>query len=407
MNKIYEDEYMDLLRYLYDKLHSNCIEKHYADVYLMYLSDLKDRVRNNPIKEVYEIAINDLYVMLKEVDALDHSQPDNYHLINFKSKKEENLELDKFIADVSNNINKNDEINDTNKQVIIDRLNKYKQNIKRFKYSMAETRVKIIAYLLMIAVLLALPISAFFSIKKKNDAKALYSTKTVTYTSLLDKKYDDGFYKGFPIAKNTLIYNVNYQELNYVGDEGYIPKSDGNYGYDNCYYEIIEKTPWEKNDLEAFRTIRMCTIPVSKIGDLITLKDISKLFNIYGTVSKKEVILVNEIPKSDRNFYRDSDNEGKNIYEIKRYTQDLNNSVTILLDKDYTDLFMVLASELLIWLCIIEINQGPLIESVLMAIEDINNNKIITKEQYDKLDKLYNYYLSIYNPKNSKKRTKK
>ncbi len=407
MNKVYEDEYKDLLRYLYDKLHSNCIEKKYVDIYLMYLSDLEERVKNNPIKEVYEIAINDLYVMLNEVDALDHSQPDNYHLINFKNKEDENLELDKFVVDVSDNINKNDEINEINKKDIINKLYNYRENIKKLGYNIFEARIKMVAYLLMISVLLALPISTFFFIKKKNDYKTLYSTKSMTYTSLTDKNYGEGIYNGFPIAGNVFTYDNSYQEFNYVGDEGYIPKSDGYYGYDNCYYEIIEKTPWEKNGLEASRTIRMCTIPVSKIGDLITLKDIAKLFNIYGSISRKEIVLVNEIPRSDRDFYRNSLNEGKNIYEIKRYTQDLNNSVTILLDKDYTDLFMVLASELLIWLCIIEINQGPIIESVLMAIETIKNNKKITKEQYDKLDKLYNYYLSVYNPENSKKRTKK
>ena len=119
---------------------------------------------------------------------------------------------------------------------------------------------------------------------------------------------------------------------------------------------------------------------------------------------EKEIILKSEISRSDRKFYADEENENRNTYEVIRYDQYLNQPVTIAIPNDYRDLYIILFSEFLIWLCIVEGSHDLIIATIIKSIKHIKNTKELTNKQQAKLDALYNSYVSIFHPEEQKKK---
>lgn len=397
----YGDDFDGLLDIIKDKLYSINIDEEYASMCLQTLSDISAKVNESNSQEVYNWAIDSLYVILDELKQFEQTQDDYYAPITMKKDEKELIE---FIDSISNNIDgmvKEDRI--ANKQRIVNELKRLMADIKKHKNNIRLARLKVISSLLTLSLLISVPINAFMGIKKKTEYKTIYPTIETIYDTETSYEYDLEYYQGKPVVGNILSYSNEELEYYPVGENGYVLREDG---YHNCYYEIIERTPWTIIDREAVRKVRTCIIPVNELGNVIDLDNFDSMFITYNGTEEKEIILKNEVPRSDRKFYSEEENKDKNTYQVIKYDQNLNNPITVSVPNDYSDVYVIMMTELLIWISIVEMSHGLITESIIKSLKSISENKKITKEQKIKLDQLYKSYVKKYQKKKQKTKRK-
>lgn len=402
MGNNYEEEYLDLIKTIKFKLTNNYLQEDFAQIYLNYVSNVEDSIKENPSMDNYETAIARLKMIIREIKYFDHSVADNYLVIQDKEKNEKNeldeKELEEFIDNVVESINSIDkkELDKKNisKKEIVNKLERLKKKITKLNKKVSSARFRIFIYSLILSIGIYIPLNVFFSKKESADYQTLYSTEEAIYTNNGSKIDETGYYNGMPILSNALIYKTEYLPYEYVSEDAWVL---GNSGYLNCYYKIIEKTPWVISGREATRTVNTCLLPVSQLGNVINSNDLSNLVSRFIISSEKEIVYVNEISRSDRDFYREIENADKNIYEIIRYTQDLSNSTTKYIAPDYTELYYILACEFLIWLGMVDFSKHTLIEGIIDSIDEISRNKKLRKEQKIKFHELFLKYQKVYN----------
>lgn len=399
----YGNDFDGLMDIIKDKLNSGTIDEKYVSLCMQSLDDISAKVNENASQEVYNWAVDALYVILNELKQLEQTENDNDYSASIK--KEEN-DLAKFMETVIFNLN---ELNNertsqktvANKKKMLGELKCLRNDIKKLNKDIRLTRLKVISCLLTLSLLISVPISTFFGIKKRTEYKTVYPTHETIYDTETSYEYDMEYYHGAPVVGNVLSYNNENLEFEHVGDMGYVINEDGYY---NCYYKIIEKTPWTIQNREAIREVRTCIVAVNEIGNVVDLDTFDDLYARYNGTTEKEIILKSEVPRSDRKFYADEENKERNTYEVIRYDQDLNEPITIAIPNDYRDVYVILFSELLIWLCIVECSRGLITETMIKSLKRISDDKRLTKAQKIKLDKLYNSYVSLFPPVKEKKK---
>lgn len=399
MNK-YGDDFDGLLDIIKDKLNNGDIDEQFASICLKSLDEISAKVNESTNQDIYNWGVDALYCILNELRQFELT---NDYIVD-PIQEEENLTL--LIDNISDNINKafkEDESSNTaaNKKRIINQLKDIKINIKKLNKDVRLTRLKVISYLLTLSLLISVPIYTFFGIRKRTEYKTVYPTHETIYDTETSYENDFAYYHGMPVVGNVLSHNIENLEFMPVGETGYVLNDDG---YHNCYYKIVERTPWTIINREAVREVRTCIIPVNEIGDVVNIDEFDTLYNTYNGTMEKEIILKSEISRSDRKFYADEENENRNTYEVIRYDQYLNQPVTIAIPNDYRDLYIILFSEFLIWLCIVEGSHDLIIAAIIKSIKHIKNTKELTNKQQAKLDALYNSYVSIFHPEEQKKK---
>ena len=408
MEQIHIKYYNRLVKVLIKKLTSNDIAKKYADIYLNYLDMITEGINSNSTQSEYEDAIVKLLQVFEELQELDHSNIDNYKCIEInkpETDRNDDAHIQAFVDEITHNLDDvlaRPEIKSTvYSQAIRERALQILDNIKKIKANNSERRIKIIASLLMLSVLIGAPIHLFLGIRKKTDYRVVYPTREIIYDTKKQQE-DLEFYHGMPVVGNILSYNDENLEFNDVADNAYVYKEDG---YHYCYYVLKEMTPWEKIGREAVRHVRSCTIGANEIGTAINIGEFDNLYYTYGGTETKEVILVSEVPRIDRKFYSEEENAGVNTYEVILYDQNITEPINVAVAKDYTDLYLLLAFELFLWVTVVEITNGLLIEGVIENLMAISQNKKLLASQRENARKLHDEYVKIYN--SVKKKLKK
>ena len=372
-NNDYNTEYLQLLSIIKNKLKNTIIKAQYRDIYIKYLEIIEERVTANFTDEEYQEVIDTLYTVLSEIEELE-------------------AEAKKPNAD------------DRKRQrQLVKVIKRLKEKIKLNKRIITIAQAKIIAYLLITAMAIYNPLITYQSIKRNDEYQVLLPTRKTIYSSVDNTNTENKYPAGIMVVGKEFTYDIDYLSLNDVGNMGYIYDNDGFY---NMYYEINEKSPWIKDGREAYRTIKTCTIPYYYLGNVVDLDDIDNLFNIYGYVTHKEVVLQNEISRKDRDFYRQEGNENASIYEVIKYQQDMNHPITKYQAKDYTDVYLMLLGEAIVWYAMVELTNMTILEGIITSLGEIRQSRKLTAKQERKLTELQRLYSELYRKKKQKNKNK-
>ena len=266
--------------------------------------------------------------------------------------------------------------------IIKDDIKKIENKIAKTSNEIKKGYLKCIAYILTMSVLLSVPLTEIIKIKNQ-PRERLYKTNREIYSSLgpdIIIKSNDLLYLN---VDNIPTFNTRYEPL--------IENGQG--------IEILEYTPWTIEDTEAMRTIRRFETSVDNPSYRIDESTAIALLDAYG-IKTNEYRYINKVPYRERKYT-------EKIYEIIYKIQDINDYIELSRDiNDYANLIIILLTELLLYLCMMEFNSGPFIENIISIILKMKKDKKLKEEYLNALDDLLTKYESI-NPKSTDIITKK
>ena len=360
MKSSYEKEYQALIEIIKDKLNDNSIDIKIRGIYETYIEIIEESIRDKKSEETYHLAIDNLLNTLNEIEELDHSNENNYIEISLPHKQDNNMSEEELEY----------------------KINKLERQQKVTKSKIKGAYISIISYVLSLSILIGAPISAY--IKAKNTPKEkLYKTYKEIHTTL-DRDYEvmePGYI--YTNANDVAKYTTTYEKK--------LPYEET--------IEIKEYSPWITEGTESMRKVVAIEKDASVLGNRIYETDLPNLVLGYGSHQENEYKYTVEIPYDERNYTQ-------KIYEITRLVQNVNDYI----EKDlpistYTNLIILLLTELLLCFCYREITETTLLENLIGEIIKLKNSKRISKEQSQELEKLAYEYLSI-NKNNQNKKTK-
>lgn len=276
---------------------------------------------SNEVKSLYyqKIKLLETNLKISEYSVFDYNVSNEIKLLN--------KELDNLISSSNNNTF----INDKRKEI--------KQEEQTKRKLLSRLKIKLISYLLTLSIIITSSLYIIDSEKKK--------TKEVLF--------------------NTYNY-IYYDESNvYENTSNYLNKTDKEALY------IKRFTPWEIYKTQAKRKVYIYKISNMTIEEILNSGD-------FDTITKNlEFTTENEYKY--RNELRDYDRYEEPIYKVEYQTQDHNDYIIRYPHLNSKRIALLLCN-LLIYMLIIDINNGPLIESLLVDIKKLKDSDKQLKIDY-------------------------
>jgi len=352
------------------------MDNEYNKEYEKILKDIKYKLEKISFPEMVK---KEFFTCVKLIEESDKSDELSYqNAITSLLRIEKDLEkymykllLDtlKLISSISieNNYQKekNEKETELKLAIIKNNLSISLSRLKDTNAKIKEIKTRIVTYISILSLLLTL--TSYTLIKFKNSPREkLYQTYKQTYTTVDD----------------TIEYSSEY-----------LPLETGE------YITIRECNPWIIEGFECKRKI--ITYNISNIAfENIINYDIDTFLKNYQGTSSNEYQYEKDLTTKDE--YEDK------IYEVIKTTQ--NKEVFIDAEREPKELFtllMSLLSQVLLYITIIEINDGSLLESILIEINELIKNKQLSKDQVKLLKKYAKEFEKIVREKNPSQKTLK
>lgn len=294
------------------------------------------------MKRDYEIIIQQLISKLELINTSDYIKKlylKKIELLELEIKKTMSSLVDN---DIESQIKALDDelnsliISSNNGKTSIDdfieskRIKSISQN-KHNKQLLGKIKRKAITYLLTLSVMLTSSIYLFEREKSKTK-EVLYSTNTYTYST------DYGY-------NNT--------------SEDYLPKTDSEAIF------IKRITPWIIEGKQAKRTIYTYRINNMSLNEILSTNNYENIINNLSFTQENEYKYKNELREYDE--YEDA------MYKVVYQTQDYND-YKVEYPNMNSKLLALLFCNLLIYILMVRINNGPLIESLLIDIDNLEKS---------------------------------
>lgn len=249
------------------------------------------------------------------------------------------------------------------KEELIARINNLKVKIGNNNKLISKAKRRTVAYLTAMAILLT-GASYAHSSEKKNRRQVVYNTETYTYNDYTNSTSYDKSYTSKMDKEETIL--------------------------------IKKLFPWEIFDREGKRKVITYDIDNATYERLLSGEDIDYLIaNLDFIKQENEIKYKNEL----RNYDRYSEP----IHEVLIILQDYNDSKVVYKNISIEFILTVIA-ELLVYLLVLNINGGPLIESLIIEMTIIEQNETINDGYRARLHSLIKEYRKLYK---TKKLTKK
>lgn len=322
----YNKEYEKLLKELKYKIDNISLPETTKRQFLTYIKVIEGCNKTDELS--YQIAITNLLYIQKELEKYMYKILFDIHNLIEDMKKEDNheIEKDEKITEIKLNILKN---NMTNSLTKLKTINKRIKNIK----------TKIIAYISVLTLLLTL--INYTLVKLKNNSKEIkYQTYKETYS--------------------TVDSSINYKHE-------YLPYQEDD------YLTIRKCEPWVIEGNECLRKVVTYNISGLVFENIIN-NNIENILTHFEGTTTHEYKYEKELTKKDKYDGR--------IYEVIRTTQNKEKSIEV--SKDFVEIFPLiisLLSELMLYMIILDINDGSLIASILFEIDKLIQNKYSSKDE--------------------------